>query len=140
MIEHQKMSSNEFDKKLAEYKKTHGPGDARLEDLLPTIKEAFGLHVMQVEGKEALEKAIAAGKVEGAADDLKKAGKHAEKKLKQSLALTELEIDVLRDALAQSMLSEKERAKDDHAYLLYGGYEPLSAKLTTILNNKSGIG
>ncbi len=139
-VEHQKMSYIEFDKKLAEYRNTHGAGDARLEDLLPTIKEAFGLYVMPGQEQEALEKAIAAGKAEGAADDLKKAAKDAEKKLKQSLALTELEIKVLRDALAQSMLPEKERARDDHTYLLYGGYEPLSVKLTTILNNKSGIG
>jgi alkaline phosphatase len=38
------------------------------------------------------------------------------------------------------MLDEKERPKNDHAYLLYGGFEPLSVKLTTILSNKAGLG
>lgn len=138
-IQHQKMSYLEFDKKLAEFKKTHTPGDAKLEDMLPTITEAFGLYMMPENEKAALEASVAAGKAEGAADDVKKAGKDAEKKLKESLALTDLEIKALRDALAQSMLGEKERSTNDHTYLLYGGYEPLSVKLTTILNNKSGI-
>ena len=59
--------------------------------------------------------------------------------MKQSLALTDLETKALRDAFAQSMIGEKERSTNDHTYLLYGGYEPLSVKLTSILNNKSGI-
>ncbi|HCL80563.1 MAG TPA: alkaline phosphatase, partial [Synergistaceae bacterium] len=39
-----------------------------------------------------------------------------------------------------SMQGEEERSKDEATYLLYGGYEPLSGKLTQILNQKSGIG
>jgi alkaline phosphatase len=38
------------------------------------------------------------------------------------------------------MMGAKERATDDYTYLMYGGYEPLTVKLTTILNNKAGIG
>lgn len=139
-IQNQKMSYEEFDKKLAEYKKDHTPENAKFEDMLPAIKEAFGLYVMADDEKAPLEKAVAAGAEKDASDDAKKAAKDAEKKLKYGTALTDLEIKVLKDAFAQSMLGEKERAKDDYTYLLFGGYEPLSVKLTTILNNKSGIG
>lgn len=138
-IEYQKMSYIEFDKKLAEYKKDRNPAEGKLEDILPLIKEAFGLYVMADGEKSTLEAAVAAGKAKDAGDEAKKLGKEAEKKLKYSLALTDLEVKALREAFAQTMLGEKERAKNDHTYLLYGGYEPLSVKLTTILNNKSGI-
>jgi alkaline phosphatase len=56
------------------------------------------------------------------------------------MALNDLELKALQDAFKQSMLGKKERAKDEYTHLLYGGYEPLSVKLTTILNNKAGIG
>jgi len=56
------------------------------------------------------------------------------------MTLTDRELKVLQEAFKQSMLGKKERAQDDYTYLLYGGYEPLSVKLTTILNNKAGIG
>lgn len=60
--------------------------------------------------------------------------------LKYSLALTDLEVKELQEAFKLSMLGEKEVPKDDYMYLHYGGYEPLTVRLTTILNNKSGIG
>jgi alkaline phosphatase len=37
------------------------------------------------------------------------------------------------------MKGEEVRSTDEHTYLMYGGYEPFSIKLTTILNQKSGI-
>lgn len=138
-IQHQKMSYIGFGKKLDEYKKTHSAKDARLEDVMPMITGAFGLHVLPDDEKTALETVVAAGKEKDAADDIKKAARDAERKLKYSLALTDLEILVIQDAFKQSMMDEKKRSTDDYTYLLYGGYEPLSIKLTTILNNKSGI-
>lgn len=138
-IEHQKVSYIEFDKQLAAYKKERDPAEARFEDLLPLIKESFGLYLMAEGEKATLAAAVAAGKAKDAGDEAKKLGKEAENKLKYSLALTDLEEKALREAFAQSMQGEKERAKNDQTYLLYGGYEPLSVKLTTILNNKSGI-
>ncbi|MGA2402343.1 MAG: alkaline phosphatase [Syntrophobacteraceae bacterium] len=139
-IQYQKMSYIEFDKKLAEYKKAHTPAEADLEDLMPLIREAFGLYVMPADERSALQQAILQGKAEDASEDMKKAGKQAETKLKYGMALSELELKALQDAFKQSMLGEKERARDDYTYLLYGGYEPLSVKLTTILNNKAGLG
>ena len=46
---------------------------------------------------------------------------------------------MLEDALARSVTGEEERAVDQYTYLLYGSYEPLTVKLTTILNQKAGI-
>ncbi len=138
-IQHQKMSYIGFGKKLDEYKKTHSADDARLEDVMPMITGAFGLHLLPDDEKTALETVVAAGKEKDAADDIKKAARDAERKLKTSLALTDLEIRVIQDAFKQSMMDEKKRSTDDYTYLLYGGHEPLSIKLTTILNNKSGI-
>ena len=139
-IQRQKMSYIEFNKKLETYKKTHTVADAKFEDLLPLIKEGFGLYVMTAEEKTSLEKAVADGKVNGASESAKKAAKEAEKKLRYGMALNDLELKALKNAFKQSMIGKKERAKDDYTYLLYGGYEPLSVKLTTILNNKAGIG
>jgi len=139
-IQHQKMSYIEFNKKLETYKKNHTLAEARLEDVMPLIKEAFGLFVMPAEEKASLEKAVSDGKSSDASPAAKKAAKQAEQKLKYGMALSDREFKVLREAFKQSMLGEKERATDDYAYLLYGGYEPVSVKLTTILNNKAGIG
>ncbi|WP_425059584.1 Alkaline phosphatase 4 [Sporomusa carbonis] len=54
--------------------------------------------------------------------------------------LTAYDKQRLSDALAQSMLDPKKRAKDEQSYLLYGGYEPFSITVTHILNQKAGIG
>ncbi len=139
-IQHQKLSYIEFNKKLEDYKRTHTVADAKFEDILPLIKDGFGFFVMTAEEKTSLEKAVADGKVSDASESAKKAAKEAENKLRYGMALSDLELKVLQDAFKQSMLGKKERAKDDYTYLLYGGYEPLSVKLTTILNNKAGIG
>lgn len=138
-IQHQKMSYIEFNKKLEAYKKTHTVADAKPEDMMPLIKEAFGLFVMPAEEKASLEKTVSDGKANDASAAAKKAAKEAEQKLKYGMALSDRELTVIQDAFKQSMLGKKERAKDDYTYLLYGGYEPLSVKLTTILNNKAGI-
>lgn len=138
-IRYQNMSYIEFDKKINEYRQSHTPEEARLDDLMPLIKEAFGLYTLSASEKKALEDAVEHGRTSGATDDVKKAGKEAESKLRYGMAFTDRELAVLREAFKQSMLGEKERARDDYTYLLYGGYEPLSVKLTTILNNKAGL-
>jgi len=133
-LQNQKMSCIEFGKRLEEYKKAHASGGAKLEDLFPLIEEAFGLYVMPADEKAALEKAPAGGSAKDASMEAR------EKKLQSGMALTDRELDVLREAFARSILKEKELVRDDSAYLLYGGYEPLVVKLTTILDNKAGIG
>ncbi len=76
-IQNQKMSYLEFDKQLNDYKKTHAVADAKFEDMLPLIKEAFGLYVMSAEEKAALEKAEVAGQAPDASEEAKKAAKNA---------------------------------------------------------------
>ena len=64
-IRHQKMSYIEFEKKLEEYKQAHTPDNAKLEDLLPVIKNTFGLHLFSADEKTALEKAVLLMKPKG---------------------------------------------------------------------------
>ncbi|MGQ9556076.1 MAG: alkaline phosphatase [Anaerolineae bacterium] len=139
-VQNQTMSYIEFGKQLEEYKSTHTVEDAKFEDVLPLIEKAFGLYVLPEEEKAALLEAVKAGKAEGASDDAKKAAREAEMTLRYSMALTDLELQVLEEAFHNSMLGKEERATDDYTYLLYGGYEPLVVKCTTILNQKAGIG
>jgi alkaline phosphatase len=54
--------------------------------------------------------------------------------------LTEYDKTRLNNALAASMMSPKQRTKDEQSYLLYGTYEPFSVTVTHILNQKAGIG
>jgi alkaline phosphatase len=83
------------------------------------------LKVLSAEEREALQALADEGDAEAAAE--------------LGLVLSDLELSVLQEAFARSMLGEEERSEDEHTYLLYGGYEPLTVKLTTILNQKAGI-
>ncbi len=139
-IQNQTMSYIDFNLRLQEYKATHTAEDAKLEDVLPLIEEAFGLYVLPEDEKTALEQAVEAGKAEGASDEAKQKAAEAEDTLRYSMALSDLELGVLEEAFKNSMLGKEERATDDYTYLLYGGYEPLTVKCTTILNQKAGIG
>ncbi|GAK51756.1 alkaline phosphatase [Candidatus Moduliflexus flocculans] len=136
-IKQQKMSYLEFNKKLDEFKKANP--SAKFEDVLPLIQEGFGMYVIPAEEKAALEKAVADAQAKDASEDVKKAAKDADKKLHFSMALTDLELGVLREAFAASMAGS-ETGDPYAAGLLYGGYEPLTVKLTTILNQKAGLG
>ncbi len=123
-IQNQKISYVEFNKKLDEFKKTKG-ATAKFDDVAPLIQDSFGLIVMSKEDRTALaEKA--------------KTDKEAAKKL--GMVLSDLELKTIQDALAETMKDIKLRLTDDYTYLLFGGYEPLTVKLTTILNQKAGIG
>jgi alkaline phosphatase len=139
-IQHQKMSYVEFNRKLADYKQVRSAPNARLEDLLPLIREAFGLFVMSADERALLEKAVSAGRAKRASREARIAARQAQQKLKYGMALSELELNILRAAFKESMLRENDRARGEYAYLQYGGYEPLTVKLTTILSNKAGIG
>lgn len=112
MLENQTMSYVEFDKLIADYKATTDIKTAKLEDLLPTIKENFGL--MTSKDKDA--------------------SKNPE------FVLTDYEYSKLEKAFEETMKASADRSKDQEAGLLYGGYEPLSVTLTHLLNNKAGIG
>ncbi|MEG0152516.1 MAG: alkaline phosphatase [Cellulosilyticaceae bacterium] len=112
MLENQEMSYVEFDKLIADYKASTNAKDAKVEDLLPTIKENFGL----ITSKD------------------KDASKNPE------MVMTDYEYNKLEKAFNETMKATADRSKDEEAGVLYGGYEPLSVTLTHILNNKAGIG
>jgi alkaline phosphatase len=111
MIKHQKMSYLEFNKKIADYKKNHSLADARFEDILPLIKEAFGMYALGAEEKAALEKVVLAGQEPDASPEVKDAAGQAAATLKSGLVLTDLELMVLREAFQQSLHGEKKQAK-----------------------------
>ena len=54
--------------------------------------------------------------------------------------LTQLQYEQIERAFKRTMGIEVERNLKDEEYLLYGGYEPLTVKLTQILNQMAGIG
>ncbi|MDR2177409.1 MAG: alkaline phosphatase [Treponema sp.] len=86
---------------LAPYKQNTPRDRARLADLLPAIKESFGLDYA---------------------------------------SLSEFQKQQLEFAFQRSMGDEIERAVAEDQYLLYGGYEPLTVKITQIMNQTAGIG
>lgn len=109
-LEKQNQSYVQFDKIVAEYKEKTKPAAARLEDLLPQIKSAYGL--------------IAPTDADAAKTP--------------ALVLTDYELVKLRDALKQSMEAGKTSVGTD--YLLYGYMsEPLTVTCNHILQNKAGI-
>jgi alkaline phosphatase len=86
---------------LTPYKKNTPGGQAKLEDLIPAIREAFGLDYN---------------------------------------ALSDFQKQQLEFAFQRSMGNEIERPVAEDQYLLYGGYEPFTVKITQIMNQTAGIG
>ncbi len=98
----QKMSYVAFNEEVLKPYKASTPKDkAKLEDLAPAIKDAFGIDIA---------------------------------------SLNVLQKEQLERAFKRTMGNEVERSIKEEEYLLYGGYEPLTVKLTQILNQMAGIG
>lgn len=126
----QSISYDEFTKKVEDYRKNgHTPENAKIEDLLPIIKQYYGLEAMDAATYNDLYKK---------ATDSKSPDKDAASKI--GMALSPKDMDDLKTALSQSMLESSERSKDEQAKLLYGGYDPLTMTLTHIMAHKAGVG
>ncbi|GHV80128.1 alkaline phosphatase [Spirochaetia bacterium] len=98
----QKRSYVAFDEEvLKPYKARTAAAGAKLADLLPAIKESFGIDYN---------------------------------------ALSAFQKEQIEFAFQRSMGNEQLRSFAEDQYLLYGGYEPLTVKLTQILNQTAGIG
>ncbi|MFA6507708.1 MAG: alkaline phosphatase, partial [Treponemataceae bacterium] len=98
----QKMSYVAFDAKvLKPYKASTPKENAKLEDLAPAIKDAFGFDIT---------------------------------------ALSQIQKEQIDRAFKRSLGNELERSIKEEEYLLYGGYEPLTVKITQLLNQTAGIG
>ncbi|MGX4599655.1 alkaline phosphatase [Faecalimicrobium sp. JNUCC 81] len=114
ILKKQKMSYVEFDELINKYKEKKHKDKAKLEDLLPIIKENFGLIIST--------------------------DKDAKKEENANLVLSDYEYKKLTKAFEESMKDEDSRDKSTESEILYGGYDPLSVTLTHIINNKAGIG
>jgi alkaline phosphatase len=86
---------------LKPYKASTTAASARLADLLPAIKESFGIDY-----------------------DL----------------LSSVQKEQIQFAFQRTMGNEQVRSFAEDQYLLYGGYEPLTVKLTQVMNQTAGIG
>ncbi|MDR0403229.1 MAG: alkaline phosphatase [Treponema sp.] len=86
---------------LGPYKKNTPRARARLADLIPAIRESFGLDYN---------------------------------------GLSTFQKEQLEFAFQRSMGDEIERPVAEDQFLLYGGYEPLTVKITQIMNQTAGIG
>jgi alkaline phosphatase len=137
-IQYQKQSYVGFNTVFAGYKKNHTALNAKFDDVVPMIQDNFGLTVISSTLRSSLQDVATKGAAADATDADKAAAKAAAQKL--GMALTDHEVKVLQDALASSMMAAADLQKVAGADLLYGGYEPLSVKLTTILNEKAGLG
>jgi alkaline phosphatase len=97
----QKMSYVAFNEKvLKPYKAATAKDKAKTDDLVPAIKDAFGIDYA---------------------------------------ALTPLQKEQIDLAFQRSVGNQVERPVQEDQYLLYGGYEPLTVKLTQIMNQTAGL-
>jgi alkaline phosphatase len=98
----QKRSYVAFDDEvLKPYKERTSQNAAKLADLLPAIKESFGIDFN---------------------------------------SLSAFQKEQIEFAFQRSMGNEQVRSFAEDQYVLYGGYEPLTVKLTQIMNQTAGIG
>lgn len=63
-----------------------------------------------------------------------------DKESTNGLQLSAYEMKLLKEAFEEQLKAKAQRSKDEESYLSYGGYEPLTVKITHILNRKAGIG
>lgn len=112
ILDKQAISYVAFDELIGKMKEANP--ELKLEDVMPVIKENFGLI---------------------APDD-----EDAAKEENANFVLTEYEYAKLQAGFEESMKPEEEQFATDEAMLLYGGYDPLSVTLTHIINNKAGVG
>ena len=114
-LKNQKISYVAFDEKFSAFRKANP--QAKLEDVLPMVKENFGLVVLP----------------EAEAAALPKGGDAA------GMVLKPYEVEELRAAFERSMKGGDRKNQSEQDYLLYGEYEPFTVTLTHLLNQKSGI-
>ena len=112
ILEGQSISYVEFNNIVGDLKEANP--ELTLEDVLPVIKENFGL-IAPSDPDAAIEANAA-------------------------MVMTDYEFEKLQTGFKESMLPSDQRSSSDETALLYGSYDPLSVSLTHIINNKAGIG
>ena len=138
-LRHQKMSCQEFERRLAEYRRSRPAGEPRLEEVLRLIHEGFGLLLLTADEKLRLEAVIAEGEASNALDEARRSASEARVKL--AMALTDPEIEMLRRAWSQSMAREGASERGDPARIRHDNRrDPLAIALTRIMSGKAGLG
>jgi alkaline phosphatase len=125
-LANQKVSYVEFNKVLDKYKAEHTT-DYKFEDMKPIITKLFGLKFRSDVDVESLKKKVWEEKDP---ESIRAIG----------MLLTEHEEEMIMKAYERSMGGQKERASNEHTYLLYGPYEPLTVALNHTICQKAGIG
>lgn len=110
ILNSQKVSYEAFDRLLNKYKEENK--NPKFEDVLPMIKENFGL--MTKDDKDAASN--------------------------KDLVLSDYEYDKLAKAFEETINPVESREENTENAILYGTYEPLTVTITHIINNKAGIG
>ncbi|KHK03667.1 alkaline phosphatase [Desulfovibrio sp. TomC] len=126
-LKSQKDSFEGFTTALKAYKKTHDAASAKFEDVIPMIKDSFGLVVPAAADLEAMK--TVAKPDENNTSPANPYGMH----------LRDFELTAVKDAFTRSMQGDAEKSGNEMDYRAYGGYEPLAVTLTHILDNKAGI-
>lgn len=122
-INSQRGSYAAFTNIVGDLKKEHS--NPTFEDILPTLRQFFGVDVYPEAEIKEMRRAAANG------------DSYAIDRLKY--ALQPYEIEKIKKAIAMSWTPHKERPSDDFYYMNYSSYEPLTVAMTQILNNKAGI-
>jgi len=109
-------SAAAFEERFSAYRKGLGGKAGRLEDVLPLARTFFGLRKPE----------MAASKDPAAREE-------------PDLALTEADLQSLREAFSDSLAAERSPGGRGAAYLRYGGCDPLTITLSRIRDGKAGI-
>jgi len=129
-LKNQQVSFDAFTDTLEAYKKSHTPETAKFEDVIPLIKDSFGLIVPTDADLQAMQ-----NPPKPSEDTTSPADPHG-------MYLKDFELAEVKDAFKRSLgYTGKHGASGSEVdYRAYGGYEPLTVTLTHILDQKAGIG
>lgn len=123
-LSNQKIAYDSLDRKITALKAKQSK--LYLTDVLPLIKQYYGLEPLSSSDAKSLSEKAKAGD-KAAADKL-------------SFSLTDQDLKQLEKAVEMANLDKASRPTDSETYLLYGGYEPVSMAVTHLINQKSGVG
>jgi len=130
-LKNQKASFERFTDTIDAYKKTHTPETASFDDIVPLIRESYGLIVPTAADLEAMKNAPKPDKnVTSPADP-------------HGMYLKDFELAEVKAAFDRSMRTVRKHPKSpvsEMDYRAYGDEEPLVVTLSHILDNKAGIG
>jgi alkaline phosphatase len=129
-LKNQKASFDRFTEIMDAYRKTHTAQNASFDDMVPLIRDSFGLIVPTAADLEAMKNAPKPNE-----DSTSPANPHG-------MYLKDFELAAVKEAFQRSMeyTGKRPSHESEMDFRAYGGYEPLTIALLHILDNKAGIG